>query len=150
MAPNLQLISLGAMKLFHFYRIQDQSGVSGTGPVVEGVQFSNGWCALRWISQRSSVAFYQSIEDVKAIHGHGGQTEIIVHDFEALEKRRTPVQEANLEVFMELIEEASHTLNLAQDPSYSQEDIKKSIESLKKMLDDFGEKLIRRKLGRVA
>lgn len=138
------------MKLFHFYRIEDHSGVSGTGPVVEGVQFSNGWCALRWISQRSSVAFYQSLDDVKAIHGHGGRTEIIVHDFEALEKRRTPVQEANLEIFMEVIEEASRALNMAQDPSFTVEHVRDSIEGIKKQLDSFGDKLVRKKLGRAA
>jgi hypothetical protein len=138
------------MKLFHFYRIEDHSGVSGTGPVVEGVQFSNGWCALRWISQRSSVAFYQSLDDVKAIHGHGGRTEIIVHDFESLEKRRTPVQEANLEIFMEVIEEASRALTMAQDPSFSVDQVREAIDGIKQQLDVFSEKLIRKKLGRVA
>ncbi len=138
------------MKLFHFYRIEDHSGVSGTGPVVEGVQFSNGWCVLRWISQRSSVGFYQSLDDVKAIHGHGGGTEIIIHDFESLEKRRTPIQEANLEIFMQVIEEASRALTMAQDPSFTVDHVRESIEGIKKQLDDFGDKLIRKKMGRAA
>lgn len=138
------------MKLFHFYRIEDHSGVSGTGPVVEGVQFSNGWCALRWISQRSSIAFYQSLDDVKAIHGHGGRTEIIVHDFESLERRRTPIQEANLEIFMQVIEEASRALTMAQDSSFNVDHVRESIDDIKKQLDDFGDKLIRKKLGRAA
>ncbi len=36
------------MKQFHLVRTEDESGVSGTGYVAEGVIFSNGWCVLRW------------------------------------------------------------------------------------------------------
>lgn len=66
------------MKLFYFFRKEDLTGVSGTGPVVEGVQFTNGWCAVRWLSAKTSLCFYQSLDEVKAIHGHGDRTEIIV------------------------------------------------------------------------
>jgi hypothetical protein len=103
-----------AVKLFHLYRIKDQSGVSGTGPVVEGVQFSNGWCALRWMSSKSSMCFYQSIEEVEAIHGHGGNTELIVHDFAPLSKRQTKESSQDFEILMQLIEEASRILTLSE------------------------------------
>jgi hypothetical protein len=55
----------------------DETGVSGTGRVAEGVEFSNGWCALTWLSKHSSVAFYESIGKVEAIHGHHGLTRIV-------------------------------------------------------------------------
>jgi hypothetical protein len=45
------------MRIFHFFRHEDASGVSGTGVVAEGVEFTNGWCAVRWLSQTSSVTF---------------------------------------------------------------------------------------------
>lgn len=56
----------------------DCSGVSGTGRVAEGVEFSDGWCALTWLTGRySSVAFYPSIGAIEHIHGHRGNTSIV-------------------------------------------------------------------------
>ena len=46
-----------SMRIFHFFRHEDASGVGGTGVVAEGVEFTNGWCAVRWLSQTSSVTF---------------------------------------------------------------------------------------------
>lgn len=123
------------MKLFHFYRVEDHSGVSGTGPVVEGVQFTNGWCALRWISNKSSICFYQSIDDVKSIHGHGGKTEIIIHDFEGLEKKTTPTTDAQFEVFVRIIEETSRLMGLASEPDASLEEIRTAFQSVRTQLD---------------
>lgn len=64
------------MKLFELRRVEDESGVSGTGTVAQGVIFDNGWCALTWLTAHTSVAFYTDIDEVVAIHGHGGKTEI--------------------------------------------------------------------------
>ena len=66
------------MKPFWLERVEDDSGVSGTGRVAEGVVFSNGWCALTWLTGYTSVALYQSIEDIMAIHGHKGNTKILI------------------------------------------------------------------------
>jgi len=66
------------MKPFWLERVEDNSGVSGTGRVAEGVVFSNGWCALTWLTEYTSVTFYQSIADVEAIHGHKGNTKILI------------------------------------------------------------------------
>lgn len=65
------------MKFFWLQRNIDVSGTSGTGLVAEGVVFSNGWCALHWLSPITSVAYYQSINELEAIHGHNGATEIV-------------------------------------------------------------------------
>ena len=62
---------------FYLYRDVDATGVSGTGVVAEGVEFSNGWCGVTWLSQHTSVVFYPSIADVAVIHGHGGLTRVI-------------------------------------------------------------------------
>ncbi len=62
---------------FHLLRLEDESGVSGTGWVAEGVVFSNGWVALTWLGETPSLNFYPSIEAVEAIHGHGGATRIV-------------------------------------------------------------------------
>ena len=59
---------------FRLVRHEDESGVSGTGMVAEGVVFTNGRVAMSWLTMPGSEAFYQSIKDVEAIHGHGGKT----------------------------------------------------------------------------
>lgn len=64
------------MKLFYLNRIEDESGVSGVGIVAEGIQFSNGKCVLSWLTEHSSIAIYDNIDDLKAIHGHNGKTVI--------------------------------------------------------------------------
>lgn len=66
------------MRLFKLVRIEDVSGTSGTGVVAQGVIFDNDWCALTWLTPHTSVAFYPSIEEVEAIHGHGGKTSVVV------------------------------------------------------------------------
>ena len=65
------------MRLFVLHRIKDESGVSGTGDVAEGIEFSNGKCALCWITQYRSIAIYDSIRELEAIHGHDGETKIV-------------------------------------------------------------------------
>ena len=65
------------MKLFWLKRTEDVSGTSGTGLVAEGVVFSNGWCTLHWLTKFTSVAFYPSIAELEAIHGHNGATKIV-------------------------------------------------------------------------
>jgi len=65
------------MRPFWLQRVEDESGVSGVGLVAEGVVFSSGWCALTWLTDHVSVAFYPSLEEVEAIHGHDGKTKIV-------------------------------------------------------------------------
>jgi hypothetical protein len=59
---------------FVLYRAEDECHVSGTGTVAEGIQFSTGRCVIAWLTETPSVSLYESIEDVLAIHGHGGKT----------------------------------------------------------------------------
>jgi hypothetical protein len=66
------------MRLFHLERNIDVTGISGTGAVAEGVEFSNGICALHWLTSVSSIAIYRNIEELEAIHGHQGSTKIII------------------------------------------------------------------------
>lgn len=62
------------MRRFVLNRKEDVSGVSGTGVVVEGVEFSDGTVALRWLGERPSLVFWKNIEDAIGIHGHNGLT----------------------------------------------------------------------------
>jgi hypothetical protein len=67
------------MRTFILLRHHDASGVSGTGTVAEGVEFSDCRCALRWVTPDApaSTGTYDSIEDVLRIHGHGGATSVV-------------------------------------------------------------------------
>lgn len=65
------------MRLFHLVRHRDVSGVSGTGVVAEGVRFSDGRVALRWLGDHPSTVAWDSAEDAEATHGHGGATEVL-------------------------------------------------------------------------
>lgn len=65
------------MKLFELHRDEDETGVSGTGVVAQGVIFDNGRCSLTWLTAHTSVATYDSIADVIAIHSHGGKTRVV-------------------------------------------------------------------------
>jgi hypothetical protein len=65
-------------QLFHLQRHEDQHGHSGCGIVAEGVIFANGKCVIQWLHKIASVATFDSIEDLVAIHGHGGTTVVIL------------------------------------------------------------------------
>ncbi len=69
-------------RAFVLQRNHDVSGVSGTGVVAEGVEFSDGTVALRWTSAwPTSVVFHdRGMESVRVIHGHSGATEIVYLD----------------------------------------------------------------------
>lgn len=64
------------MRRFYLVRDVDESGISGTGIVAEGVEFDTGDCVLCWLTATSSIGVYKNIKAVKAIHGHGGLTKV--------------------------------------------------------------------------
>jgi hypothetical protein len=68
------------MRRFHLQRDEDTSGVSGTGVVAEGIQFTDGHCALRWLSDTASTVLYDSVGDLIAVHGHEGRTQVVWTD----------------------------------------------------------------------
>lgn len=65
------------MRRFQLVRDVDATGISGTGVVAEGVQFSDGTVAMRWLTERTSTAIYRDAYDVDQIHGHNGSTRIV-------------------------------------------------------------------------
>jgi hypothetical protein len=72
------------MKQFHLDRHVDVSGHSGTGKVAEGVVFGDGKVAMRWLTETATTTatttVFDSIADVKEIHGHGDATDIVWDD----------------------------------------------------------------------
>lgn len=85
------------MVMFALDRREDETGISGTGIVAEGVIFSDGRCAMRWFGVLTSIAVYDSIKDVEAIHGHNGKTVIVTEldgvPYSHLARERPPHQQ---------------------------------------------------------
>ena len=63
-------------RLFRLVRDVDESGVSGTGHVADGVIWHDGACAVHWRTKHTSTTVYASFDDVLSIHGHGGKTRV--------------------------------------------------------------------------
>jgi hypothetical protein len=64
-------------QLFTLHRYADPTGVSGTGSVAEGAQFSDGTVVIRWYGRYASTVIWSSLEDALAVHGHGGSTTVV-------------------------------------------------------------------------
>ncbi len=62
------------MRRFILVREEDPTGISGTGVITEGIEFLNGKCVLSWLTEYTSVAVYDDVETLMAIHGHDGFT----------------------------------------------------------------------------
>lgn len=69
---------MAEVMLFHLERHTDESGVSGTGRVAHGIVWPDGTVGMRWDSEITSFGFYESLERVRAIHGHSGKTKIVI------------------------------------------------------------------------
>lgn len=65
------------MKTFYLQRDEDETGISGTGKVAEGVVFANRKVVLTWLTDVTSIVMYESIADVEHIHGHNGKTRVV-------------------------------------------------------------------------
>lgn len=75
---------------FNLVRTEDVSGLSGTGTVGEGCEFSDGTVVLRWRDAESeevrargvrpTTVLFESLDSVLALHGHNGATTIEMVD----------------------------------------------------------------------
>ena len=63
---------------FHVLRHEDVHGNTGTGIVAQGVIFSTGKCVLQWLHEIASIATFDSLSDLEAIHGHSGKTVVVI------------------------------------------------------------------------
>lgn len=71
------------MRPFLMVRDEDETGISGTGVVAEGVEFLDGTVVIRWQTHGDayhSTVVWTSLADAEAIHGHGGRTRFVFHD----------------------------------------------------------------------
>lgn len=61
---------------FVLVRDEDETGISGTGLVAFGVVFPDGVAVTRWNSDVAQTCVWASMDEVEAVHGHGGRTRI--------------------------------------------------------------------------
>jgi len=73
--PN-QIPSNSQMRRFMLIRVEDLTGVSGTGEVAEGTVFSSGLAVIHWLREPYAMGVYQTLEDVISVHGHEGRTQL--------------------------------------------------------------------------
>lgn len=72
------------MRTFRLVRHQDVTGISGTGTVAEGVEFTDGTVVLRWLKAgtarpdhvRPTTVLHDDVESVIGLHSHNGATQI--------------------------------------------------------------------------
>ena len=64
-------------RTFKIVRFEDVSGVSGVGVVAEGCLFHDGQAVLSWFGRHHTIEVAPDIQDIIAIHGHGGKTKLI-------------------------------------------------------------------------
>jgi hypothetical protein len=69
-----------AMRRFQLVREEDVSGISGVGIVAEGIQFSDGTVAMKWLTPLSIAEIAPSVVVLEEVHGHGGKTRVVYLD----------------------------------------------------------------------
>lgn len=69
------------MTFYKLNRIQDISGVSGTGNVATIIDIGAGavilWDTLNTLSGVASLAIYKSLKELESIHSHGGASKLV-------------------------------------------------------------------------
>lgn len=62
------------MRRFQFIRNEDETGISGTGLVAEGVVLTSGKVVVNWLTKFPTISIYEKFEDAEFLHGHDGKT----------------------------------------------------------------------------
>lgn len=63
-----------SLEVYEVVRAEDVTGVSGTGRVAACVVLPSGKAVISWLTDITSVAIYDSMDEAVTIHGHGGNT----------------------------------------------------------------------------
>lgn len=83
---------------FQLVRHADVTGISGTGVVAEGVQFTDGTVVVRWLKTgttrpehvKPTTVVHDDIASVIGLHGHGGATVVEWLDTDTTNRKGTP------------------------------------------------------------
>lgn len=77
LVSQLREFLMSKMRRFELQRDIDETGVSGTGIVAEGAEFTNGFVVMQWLTQFSTMEFLENTKTLEALHGHGGKTKVV-------------------------------------------------------------------------
>ena len=81
--PPPKLAAQG-IRTFTVCRQDDETGVSGTGVVIEGCKLATGQCIIHWLypPPRGGIAIFDSMNDFITVHikPHPGNRTIITYD----------------------------------------------------------------------
>lgn len=55
-------------KLFTVIRHRDESGISGTGPIMDGVVFECGRVVICWKTENISICIFDNFEEFRKVH----------------------------------------------------------------------------------
>lgn len=73
---------LKKFRRFFLHRVTDPVGVSGTGIVALGAVLPDGSAMMRWTTSKASTVLWDNLDDLKAVHCHGGMTHLVFIDEE--------------------------------------------------------------------
>ena len=81
--PPARLAPRG-IRTFTMCRQADETGISGTGAIVEGVVYATGQCVAHWLlpSSKGSIAIFDSLRDFLEIHVESHLTNSTIITFE--------------------------------------------------------------------
>ena len=93
-----------AIRTFEVFRTEDETGISGSGKVLEGTVFSDGFCCVRWVSATSpghSSSVFDSFGLFMQIHVNshpGNKTRTVFNDGEIFENTEKVAEQKEPEV----------------------------------------------------
>jgi len=90
---------------FIIWRHTDKTGVSGTGLVAYGWEREDGRATVRWLGEHRTETLHEGgMASVRAIHGHGGATSILMCEVDpetiVLPAKALPVGDFEGEVYL--------------------------------------------------
>ena len=97
-----------AAKIFYLVRLEDETGVSGTGIIGEGVRWTDGSVSIRWVSSTPSFVNFEGVPEdakvkriaqdhIKCVHGHSGKTKVVWADDETKAPKTNHVSQSTFE-----------------------------------------------------
>jgi hypothetical protein len=64
------------MRRFLVIRNQEVSDIPNSDVIAEGTVFSDGMSVIRWLREPCSMSVFNTVDDVLAVHGHEGKTQL--------------------------------------------------------------------------
>ena len=80
---KVEVAPIPDIRTFRMVRQSDESGISGTGIVLEGVVFSSGNVIIQWLSSHvHSISFFPNLDEFKEVHidSHPSNNTLLVWD----------------------------------------------------------------------